>query len=149
MLTTRQNDPPGGRGKWIEVAIGILTRADKGQTEIFIARRPQTAPLAGYWEFPGGKCESGETPVQCLVREFQEELGITIAVEQPLTVIEHRYDHGQVRLNPHFCRLIAGQPRNLAVLEHRWVQPRQLREHRFPPANDGLIEQIIARFTAD
>lgn len=87
--------------KRIEVAVGILLRGD----EFLLGSRPQGKPYAGYWEFPGGKIEAGETVEQALKRELEEELGVSIdaASVEVWRVTEHDYPHGLVRLN--WCKV--------------------------------------------
>ncbi|RKP48521.1 NUDIX domain-containing protein [Pararobbsia silviterrae] len=83
-----------------EVAVGILVRPD-GQ--FLLAQRPAGKPYEGYWEFPGGKLEAGESVEAALGRELHEELGITIADCERWRVLEHDYPHAYVRL--HFCKV--------------------------------------------
>ena len=87
-----------------EVAVGILIRDDGA---LLLSTRPEGKPYAGYWEFPGGKIEPGETVEQALRRELHEELGITIGAAQPWKVTEHDYPHALVRL--HWCKVQAWQ----------------------------------------
>ena len=89
---------------WTEVAAGILLRGDGA---MLLSSRPVGKPYAGYWEFPGGKIEAGESVEQALRRELQEELGITIAAAQPWKVTEHDYPHALVRL--HWCKVFDWQ----------------------------------------
>lgn len=84
----------------VEVAVGVLLRPDGS---FLLASRPEGKPYAGYWEFPGGKLEAGETVAQALARELHEELGITIHDALPWVTIEHVYPHAHVRL--HFTRV--------------------------------------------
>ena len=84
-----------------EVAVGILIR--EGDGALLLSTRPQGKPYAGYWEFPGGKIEPGESVEQALRRELQEELGITIASAEVWKVTEHDYPHALVRL--HWCKV--------------------------------------------
>jgi mutator protein MutT len=84
----------------VDVAVGILTRADGA---VLLADRPAGKPYAGYWEFPGGKVEPGETIAQALARELREELGIEVGASVPWMVYEHDYPHAYVRL--HFSRI--------------------------------------------
>ena len=86
--------------KHTEVAVGILIRDDDA---LLLSTRPEGKPYAGYWEFPGGKIEAGETVEQALRRELQEELGITIAGAEVWKVTEHDYPHALVRL--HWCKV--------------------------------------------
>lgn len=87
-----------GTRKHTEVAVGILVRADDA---LLLTSRPAGKPYAGYWEFPGGKLEAGETVEQALRRELIEELGITIGPATVWKVTEHDYPHALVRL--HWC----------------------------------------------
>lgn len=133
--------------KTVHVAIGILTEHRQGATRVLIARRKDDAVLGGYWELPGGKIEAGESPEQCLVREFEEELGIVVQPGKALAVIEFQYDHAKVRLHPFFCSRVSGEPVNRHVAEHRWIEARELLDYQFPPANTQLMRQVHARLT--
>ena len=84
-----------------EVAVGVLIR--ESDNALLITSRPAGKPRAGWWEFPGGKLEEGETVEQALRRELQEELGITIANSIAWKVTEHSYTHALVRL--HWCKV--------------------------------------------
>jgi 8-oxo-dGTP diphosphatase len=84
----------------VEVAVGVLIDRE-GQ--FLLTSRPQGKVYEGYWEFPGGKIEAGETVEQALRRELQEELGITIACATPWKVEVMDYPHARVRL--HFCKV--------------------------------------------
>jgi len=90
--------------KHTEVAVGILL---KSNGEMLLTSRPEGKPYAGYWEFPGGKLEAGETVEQALRRELQEELGITIGTASVWKVTEHDYPHALVRL--HWCKVFEWQ----------------------------------------
>ena len=85
--------------KIVDVAVGVLIREDG---RVLLASRPAGKPYAGYWEFPGGKLEEGETVHAALVRELKEELDIALADSFPWFVKEYRYEHAHVRL--HFRR---------------------------------------------
>jgi 8-oxo-dGTP diphosphatase len=86
--------------KTVQVAVGVLMRADGA---VLLADRPPGKPYSGYWEFPGGKIEAGETVEVALARELHEELGIDIGQSVPWIVFEHDYPHAYVRL--HFRRV--------------------------------------------
>ena len=86
--------------KHTEVAVGILLRADGA---LLLSTRPEGKPYAGYWEFPGGKIEAGESVEQALRRELIEELGVTIGPAPVWKVTEHDYPHALVRL--HWCKV--------------------------------------------
>ncbi len=95
----------------IDVAVGVLLRAGG---DFLMATRPPGKPCAGYWEFPGGKVEAGETVGQALQRELLEELGITAEQIEPWQVTEHDYPHALVRL--HWCKV------------HSWSGAFEMRE---------------------
>lgn len=84
----------------VEVAVGVLVRGDGA---FLLTSRPAGKAYAGYWEFPGGKLETGESVEQALRRELQEEIGITIAAAEPWKVELVDYPHALVRL--HFCKV--------------------------------------------
>ena len=136
-----------------EVAVGILAesvpfvQAGGGGADwrVLITRRPPEGVLGGYWEFPGGKREHGESLELCLVREFQEEVGLSILVTDALPAMDHTYDHGRVRLRPFFCERCNPQqaPEALAVSEWRWVSPEELVDYTFPPANAPLLRHVL------
>lgn len=87
--------------KHTEVAVGVLLRESDGA--LLITSRPAGKPYAGFWEFPGGKLEAGETVEQALRRELIEELGVTIGTAHSWKVTEHDYPHALVRL--HWCKV--------------------------------------------
>lgn len=91
----------------VEVAVGVLIRPDD---RFLLASRPEGKPYSGYWEFPGGKLEAGESVAHALSRELHEELGIEIGEVYPWVVREFVYPHAHVRL--HFCRVFewSGEP---------------------------------------
>jgi mutator protein MutT len=132
----------GQESRVIEVAVGLLFEGVRGCRKVLIARRPHGAILGGYWEFPGGKLEPGETPEQALAREFQEEVGVGVRVDRRLAVIEQRYAHGLVRLHPFICTRVSGQLCDLGVAEHRWVGAGELSGYLFPPANRRLLDWL-------
>jgi 8-oxo-dGTP diphosphatase len=90
-----------------EVAAGILLDS---QQRFLMGQRPVGKPYAGYWEFPGGKVEAGESLFQTLQRELQEELGITIHGSVDLMTIEHDYPHAYVRIHVSVIRDWSGEP---------------------------------------
>ena len=88
--------------KVTEVAVGVLVQPDG---RFLLAQRPAGKPYEGYWEFPGGKLEPGETVEAALARELHEELGLDITACERWHVLEHDYPHAYVRL--HFCKVTA------------------------------------------
>jgi 8-oxo-dGTP diphosphatase len=108
---------------------------------ILIAQRPPGKPMAGLWEFPGGKVEPGERPEDTLIRELHEELGITVREPclAPLTFASHAYEGFHLLMPLYACRRWEGfvQPREGQTL--KWVRPGDLRAYPMPPADEQLI----------
>ena len=129
----------------ITVAIGVVGRGGR----ILICRRKKENTFGGYWEFPGGKCEEGESLEDCLKRELMEEVGIEVAVKRALTPIVHDYAHGQVTLHSFLCGHVEGEPRALECEQTKWILPEELGNYRFPPANEPLLEEILRVWAED
>jgi mutator protein MutT len=123
-----------------EVAIGLVMKAG----QLLVCRRKKDGELAGYWEFPGGKCEPGESPEQCLVRELQEEVGVAVVPVHAFRPIVFTYPHATVRLHPFLCHWKSGQAEPLASDEIRWVAPDELTRYQLPKANDSLVVELFA-----
>ncbi len=104
----------------------------------FVTRRQRGVHLEGYWEFPGGKCEPGESLADCLRRELQEELGAEAVIGEEIFTVTHDYPEKSVELHFLSCRLI-GEPTPLLGQEMRWVAREQLKSLKFPPADDELV----------
>lgn len=128
----------------LHVAVGIVRKLEPDGLRVLISRRHGQAVLGGFWEFPGGKIHPGESPQDAVRRELAEELAIQVDVEQPLLCVEHAYDHGLVRLQAFYCRLMSGRPRADGVARWRWVRPADLLRYPFPPANAPLTAAVIA-----
>lgn len=96
-----------GAVKRIDVAVGVLRNA---AGELLFAQRPEGKPMAGYWEFPGGKLESGESVHDALARELHEELGIDIGDSAPWLEVEHVYPHAHVLLHFRLITTWQGEP---------------------------------------
>ena len=109
-----------------------------------VTRRLEGTHLSGLWEFPGGKCEPGETLEACLSREIQEELGVTADVHEEIVSTEHDYPERTVRL--HFLRCdLAGPPQAVLGQEMRWVTRAELRSLPLPEADRALVEALTGR----
>jgi mutator protein MutT len=103
-----------------------------------VTRRQRGVHLEGYWEFPGGKCETGEPLDECLRREIREELGTDAAVGLELLTVAHEYAERTVELHFLSCTLSAA-PTPLLGQEMRWVDRTELRTLEFPPADEEFI----------
>ena len=106
-----------------------------------VTRRPAGVHLAGYWEFPGGKCEDGESHAACLEREIGEELSCGVCVADEIFSTAHEYPERLVELHFFRCTLI-GEPRPALGQEMRWAARAELHALDFPPADEALIRWL-------
>jgi mutator protein MutT len=125
--------------KTIVVAAAVIEQAGA----FLVTRRLAGTHLAGTWEFPGGKCDPGESLEQCLARELREELDVEAHVERELHATTHDYEDRRVELHFLRCRLSAPPSPTLGQ-EMRWVRKSELKTLDFPPADAELIQMLIA-----
>ena len=126
--------------KPVVVAAGLLFQSGK----LLITQRPPGGHLAGLWEFPGGKCEPGETLPECLQRELHEELGVVVNVRECVETLEHAYPEKIVQLSFYRCALVIGEPEGREGQSIKWVGPDELRHYQFPEADAQLLEKLKA-----
>ncbi len=121
----------------IVVSIALINN----ENEILLSKRPKKKHLSGFWEFPGGKVEEGETPEKALIREVKEELNIDINNKciAPLSFSEFDYNNFQLLLLLYICRRWDGVPISMENNKLEWVKPNMLRDYKMPPADDALI----------
>lgn len=119
------------------VACALIDADDR----ILLARRPAGKPMAGLWEFPGGKVEAGEMPEESLLRELKEELGVEtrIACLAPLSFASHAYDDFHLLMPLYICRKWWGMARSNEGQELKWVRAGNLRDYPMPEADLPLI----------
>lgn len=125
--------------KIIKVVAAILQKEDK----ILIARKKQGKPLAGYFEFPGGKIEEGETPEESLIRELMEEMNIKIAVKEYIG--ESIYDYGNdkvISLLGYTAEIIDGEIKLSDHDRYEWVTLEQINNYKIAPADIPLIDKL-------
>ncbi|MBR5599077.1 MAG: (deoxy)nucleoside triphosphate pyrophosphohydrolase [Alphaproteobacteria bacterium] len=115
--------------------------------EILIGQRPEGKDLAGLWEFPGGKCEKGETIEECIKREIKEELDVDVEVHEFLLEVKKEYQHGSFVLNVHKAKI--KDVKNLKSNVHQklvWVKVSELRNYEYPEADIDIIEYLERNF---
>lgn len=124
--------------KVVLVAACALIDADH---RVLLAERPAGKPMAGLWEFPGGKVEPGETPEAALIRELHEELGIDTHASclAPLTFASHSYPEFHLLMPLFACRRWQGTPQSREGQGLKWVRAGDLRDYPMPPADLPLI----------
>lgn len=133
---------PTAPGQTLVLVAACVLVDDQGR--VLITRRPQGKPLAGLWEFPGGKVEAGETPEEALIRELKEELGIDVALSRltPLTFASHAYPEFHLLMPVYVCRhwqgdMVANEGQGIA-----WVSPKALSAYAMPPADEPLKDTL-------
>jgi mutator protein MutT len=117
------------------IAIAVVEHAG----QYLIGQRPAGVPLAGAWEFPGGKVKPGETPADAAVRECHEETGLNVRVTRLLMQVTHQYEHGTLEISFLEC---ASLGITQARPPFRWVAAAELASYDFPAANQPLLELL-------
>jgi 8-oxo-dGTP diphosphatase len=127
--------------KIVLVAACALVDADG---RVLLAQRPEGKPMAGLWEFPGGKVEAGERPEDTLIRELREELGIVVRDEclAPLAFASHSYPDFHLLMPLYVCRRWEGMVTAKESQALTWVRPNRLRDYKMPPADEPLVSHL-------
>ena len=126
------------------VRIGIAVVESAGR--FLVGERSPESPLPGLAEFPGGKCESDETPRACAVRECREETGLIVIPREQIATIEHSYPHGDVELHFWRCELCHELPDTAAPMSpFRWISFSELASLQFPDANRTVLDQLLQK----
>jgi 8-oxo-dGTP diphosphatase len=123
------------------VVAGALVDADG---RVLLAQRPEGKPLAGLWEFPGGKVHAGETPEAALIRELHEELGVDTAASclAPFTFASHEYESFHLLMPLYVCRKWTGTPEPREAQRLAWVRPVRMGDYPMPPADKPLVAML-------
>ncbi|MGQ9495607.1 MAG: 8-oxo-dGTP diphosphatase MutT [Thermoanaerobaculaceae bacterium] len=114
------------------------------QGRVLLARRLPSAHLGGFWEFPGGGVEEGESPEEALKRELKEELGVEVAVKRPITFAWHRDGRRTLLLLFYQAEIVKGVPVGQQGQEIRWVGVDELQAASMPPADQELVRLLKA-----
>ena len=122
----------------ITVAAAVISVDGK----YLITKRKEGKHLAGYWEFPGGKVEKGETTLDALTREILEEVGLEIRVNRLLHESFPEYPERLVHMNFYDCDILSGEATAIECAEIAWIKPDEFKLYEFPPADEGIIEML-------
>ena len=120
------------------VGIGLIRRGNC----YLVRQRPEGTAMAGYWEFPGGKCEPGETPAETTRRECLEETGLEVTIGKLRQVVEHRYPHAWVVMSFFDATFQDDSAQPAAETGFVWKPSMELQELRFPGANESILRAI-------
>lgn len=120
-----------------------LIRRDR---QFLISQRNAGDTFGSYWEFPGGKKNEDESFEDCVVRETMEELGVRVAVEKKFMEIRKKYDRKTIWLNFYLCAYVSGDPKPIECQKVLWADVKDLKEYRFPPANELVIDNLLRDF---
>ena len=122
--------------------INVVAAAIEKDGKFFCAQRPEGKSLGGFWEFPGGKLEEGESPEQALIREIKEELNSEIKIVSYIDEASYDYDFGTVVMKTYHAKLISG---NLELLEHQnstWLAPHELSTINWAPVDRPAVRLL-------
>ena len=128
------------------VTAGVI-RNDTQQ--VLVVRRASNQSLGGFWEFPGGKIESGESDQACLKREISEELDIEIEVGGLITESHYVYEHGEFLLKAFEVHMIRGEPTLTVHDQMAWVDPFDIEKYNLAPADIPIARTLVKRSTDD
>lgn len=132
--------PATGKPTLLVAAVALID----SENRVLLARRPEGKPLAGLWEFPGGKVAPGETPEEALIRELREELGIDVSAAclGPFTFASHTYEKFHLLMPLYLCRRWQGQVTAMEGQALAWVRPARLGDYAMPPADIPLVAML-------
>jgi len=141
------NPPPRageGRGGGLPIVLVSAVALVDVDGRVLLAQPPAGKPMAGLWEFPGGKVDPGETPETALIRELAEELGIDVAASclAPFTFASHSYPDFHLLMPLYICRKWSGIPAAREGQRFAWVRPARLGDYPMPPADTPLVAML-------
>ncbi|MEZ9720166.1 8-oxo-dGTP diphosphatase MutT [Vibrio splendidus] len=131
--------------KRIHIVAGIIFNQDKSQ--VFITKRPDDKHKGGFWEFPGGKVEAGETIEQAMARELDEEIGIKVTEQSLFEHLEFDYTDKSLKFDFILVTDFEQQPYGKEGQQGEWVDLKSLNQYAFPEANLPILERVIKEFS--
>jgi 8-oxo-dGTP diphosphatase len=123
----------------VHVAAAVI---ENREGRVLIARRKPEISLGGYWEFPGGKIEEGETPAQCAARELHEEMDVRVETGDVIAETTHDYGDKVVHLVAVRALLLGGHMRLHDHDDIRWVTVPEMGDYLFAPADEAIVERL-------
>jgi 8-oxo-dGTP diphosphatase len=133
-------EPEAGKPVVLVVAVALIDADGR----VLLAQRPEGKSMAGLWEFPGGKVDTGETPEAALIRELREELGVDVASNclAPFTFASHSYEKFHLLMPLYVCGVWQGIVTPLEGQSLAWVRPARLADYPMPPADKPLVAML-------
>jgi mutator protein MutT len=129
----------------IHVALALVWKGAR----LLIAHRRKGAHLGGFWEFPGGSIEDGESAADAAVREVREETSVVCTAANVRLSFEFEYPDRAIVFHPVDCDWVSGEPEALGCSGARWVSCKQIAQYAFPPANCGLLRELLQSTSGD
>ncbi|MBI2981989.1 MAG: 8-oxo-dGTP diphosphatase MutT [Deltaproteobacteria bacterium] len=128
----------------LETKIEAVAAVIQNGGKFLITKRLENSPMGHCWEFPGGKMERGESIEQAIIRECREEIAVRIKPLRRLQEVWYDYPHGKIHLHFVLCEIESGTPQPIECREVRWIEPHEFPSYEFPPADRGVIEDLLA-----
>jgi 8-oxo-dGTP diphosphatase len=131
--------------KRIHIVAAIIFNQDK--SKIFITKRPDDKHKGGFWEFPGGKVESGESIEQAMIRELNEEVGIAVTEQSLFEHLEYDYPDKSLKFDFISVTQFDGSPFGKEGQQGQWVEVSDLPSYAFPEANVPILNRVVKEFS--
>ncbi|MFD2178785.1 8-oxo-dGTP diphosphatase MutT [Veronia pacifica] len=129
--------------KRVHIAAGIIL--NHNETEVYITQRDANSHKGGFWEFPGGKVETGETAEQAVIRELVEEVGIQAHRPEPFLSLNHDYPEKSLSFDFFLIKDFEGMPFGKEGQKGLWASISELNQYAFPEANSVVLEKLFDR----
>ncbi|MGY3568807.1 8-oxo-dGTP diphosphatase MutT [Vibrio sp. SCSIO 43135] len=130
--------------KRIHIVAAIIFNPE--QSQVFITKRPEKLHKGGFWEFPGGKVEQGESPEQAIARELFEEIGIEVTQAKHFEHLEYDYPDKSLKFDFFTVNSFKNTPYGKEGQQGEWVDVAALSDYQFPEANVPILERVVATY---